>query len=77
VLAKFDSHYQGLDCMALSGGWAPGSSDDHCDRLEEDCASFACAMADNAMKDLDLISQDTPEDQDSSRLSHLMYHVYM
>jgi hypothetical protein len=24
VLAMFESHYQGLDRMALSGGWAPG-----------------------------------------------------
>jgi predicted house-cleaning noncanonical NTP pyrophosphatase (MazG superfamily) len=31
VLAMFDLHYQGLDRMALSGGWAPGSSDEHCD----------------------------------------------
>jgi hypothetical protein len=27
VLAMFESHYQGLDHMALSGGWAPGISD--------------------------------------------------
>jgi hypothetical protein len=33
VLALFDSHYQGLDCMVLSGSWAPGSSDEHCDQL--------------------------------------------
>jgi hypothetical protein len=31
VLAMFDSHYQGLDRMALSGAWAPGSSDEHYD----------------------------------------------
>jgi hypothetical protein len=36
VLTMFNSYYQGLDRMALSGGWAPGSSNDHCDRLEED-----------------------------------------
>jgi hypothetical protein len=34
-----DLHYQGLDRMTLSGGWAPGNSDDHCDQLEEDYAS--------------------------------------
>jgi hypothetical protein len=34
VLAMFESHYQGLDRMALSGGWAPGISDDQCDELE-------------------------------------------
>jgi hypothetical protein len=39
VLAMLDLHYQGLDRMTLSGGWAPGNSDDHCDQLEEDCAS--------------------------------------
>jgi hypothetical protein len=27
VLAMFESHYQGLDRMELSGGWAPGISD--------------------------------------------------
>jgi hypothetical protein len=27
VLAMFESHYKGLDHMALSGGWAPGISD--------------------------------------------------
>jgi hypothetical protein len=26
VLAMFESHYQGLDHMALSGGWSPGIS---------------------------------------------------
>jgi hypothetical protein len=40
VLAMFESHYQGLDLVALSGGWAPGISDEQCDELEEDCASF-------------------------------------
>jgi hypothetical protein len=33
VLAMFESHYQGLDRMALSGGWTPGISDDQCDKL--------------------------------------------
>jgi hypothetical protein len=28
VLAMFESHYQGLDRMALSGGWALGISDE-------------------------------------------------
>jgi hypothetical protein len=36
VLAMFESHYQGLDRMVLSGGWAPGISNDQCDKLEED-----------------------------------------
>jgi hypothetical protein len=55
VLAMFESHYQGLDRMALSGGWAPGISDAQCDELEEDCAFFARAMADAALKDLELL----------------------
>jgi hypothetical protein len=46
---------QGLDRTSLSGGWAPGCSDDHCDNLEEGCAAFARAMANVVMKDLDLI----------------------
>jgi hypothetical protein len=33
VLAMFESHYQGLDRMALSGGWTLGISDDQCDKL--------------------------------------------
>jgi hypothetical protein len=28
VLVMFESHYQGLDRMALSGGWTPGISDE-------------------------------------------------
>jgi hypothetical protein len=28
VIAMFESHYQGLDRMALSGGWASGASDE-------------------------------------------------
>jgi hypothetical protein len=28
VIAMFESHYQGLDRMVLSGGWAPGASDE-------------------------------------------------
>jgi hypothetical protein len=35
-----ESHYQGLDRMALSGCWAPGVSDDQCNEQEEDCATF-------------------------------------
>jgi hypothetical protein len=44
VLAMFELHYQGLDRMALSGGWAPGISDE----LEEDRAPFTRNMADAA-----------------------------
>jgi hypothetical protein len=55
VLAMFESHYQGLDCMALSGGWAPGISDEQCDDLELDCAAFAHDMADATLKDLELL----------------------
>jgi hypothetical protein len=40
----FELHYQGLDRMALSGGWAPGISDE----LEEDRAPFTRNMADAA-----------------------------
>jgi hypothetical protein len=29
----FELHYQGLARMALSGGWAPGISDEQCDEL--------------------------------------------
>jgi hypothetical protein len=58
----FESHYQGLDRMALSDGWAPGISDTQCDELEENCASFARNMADTALKDLGLLPQDAPED---------------
>jgi hypothetical protein len=62
ILTMFESHYQGLDHMALSGGWAPGISDAQCDELEEDCASFARDIADAALKDLELLPQDAPED---------------
>jgi hypothetical protein len=61
VINMFKSHYQGLDCMALSGGWAPGASDEQCDRLEEDCAAFAREMADAALKDLELLPEDKSE----------------
>jgi hypothetical protein len=62
VLAMFESHYQGLDRMALSDSWAPDISDTQCDELEENCASFARNMADTALKDLGLLPQDAPED---------------
>jgi hypothetical protein len=61
VLAMIESHYQGLDRMALSGGWAPGIFDDQCDELEVDCAAFACEMADVALKDLELLPQNESE----------------
>jgi chromosome segregation ATPase len=58
ILAMIESHYQGLDRTALSGGWAPGIFDDQCDELEADCAAFAREMADTALKDLELLPQD-------------------
>jgi hypothetical protein len=61
ILAMIESHYQGLDRMALSGGWAPGISDNQCDELEVDCAAFASEMADAALKDLELLPQDESE----------------
>jgi hypothetical protein len=61
ILAMIESHYQGMDRMALSGGWAPGISDDQCDKLEADCAAFAHEMADAALKDLEFLPQDEPE----------------
>jgi hypothetical protein len=61
VLAMLESHYQGLDRMTLSGGWAPGISDEQCDELEEDCAAFARDMADATLKDLELLPQDESE----------------
>jgi hypothetical protein len=65
----FESHYQGLDRMVLSGGWAPGSSDEQCDELEEDCAPFARDMADAALNDLELLPQDALEDPEAPRPS--------
>jgi hypothetical protein len=70
VLALFGSHYQGLDRMALSGGWAPGISDTQCDKLKRDCASFARDMADAALKDLGLLPQDAPEDSEGPEPSN-------
>jgi hypothetical protein len=61
VLAMIESHYQGLDRTALSGSWAPGVSDDQCDELETDCATFAREMADATLKDLELLSQNESE----------------
>jgi hypothetical protein len=58
----FESHYQGLDRMALSGGWAPDISDAQCDELEQECASIARDMADTALKHLELMPQDASED---------------
>jgi hypothetical protein len=69
VLAMFDSHYQGLERMALRGGWAPDISDMQCDELDEDCATFARDMADAALKDLELLPKDASEDLGSSRPS--------
>jgi hypothetical protein len=57
----FESHYQGLDRTVLSGGWAPGVSDEQCNELEEDCAALARDMADTALKDLELLTQDESE----------------
>jgi hypothetical protein len=65
VLAMFESHYQGLDHTTLSGGWAPGISDDQCDKLEEGCAAFARDMADATLKDLELLPRDESEDPES------------
>jgi hypothetical protein len=62
VLSMFESHYQELDRMALSGGWAPSISDDQYDELEEDCAAFTRDMADAALKDLELLPRDESED---------------
>jgi hypothetical protein len=61
VIVMFESHYQGLDRMALSGGWAPGVSDDLCNELEEDCPAFAREMADATLKNLELLPQDELE----------------
>jgi hypothetical protein len=62
VLTMFESHYQGLDRMALSGSWAPGISDKQCNELEEDNTPFARDMADAALKDLELLPRDASED---------------
>jgi hypothetical protein len=55
VITLFESHYQGLGRTVLSGGWAPGVSNDQCDELEEDCSAFAREMADATLKDLELL----------------------
>jgi hypothetical protein len=69
VFAMFESHYLGMDRMALSGSWAPDISDAQCDELEEDCASFAHVMADATLKDLELLPQDAPEDSEAPKPS--------
>jgi hypothetical protein len=61
VLAMIESHYQGLDRTMLSCSWAPGISNDQCDELETDRAAFAREMANAALKDLELLSQDESE----------------
>jgi hypothetical protein len=61
ILAMIESHYQGLDRTMLSGGWAPGISDDQCDELETDFTAFAREMADATLKDLELLPQDELE----------------
>jgi hypothetical protein len=64
VLTMFEFHCQGLDHMALSGGWVPGIFDEQCDELEEDCARFA-RMDDAALKDLEMLPQDASEDPEA------------
>jgi hypothetical protein len=64
VLAMFESHYKGLDRMALSSGWAPGIFNTQCDELEEDYAAITRDMDDAALKDLELLPRDAPEDPD-------------
>jgi hypothetical protein len=65
VPAMFESHYQGLDCMVLSGGWAPGISDEQCDEMDEDRTPFARDMADAALKNLELLPRDASEDPET------------
>jgi hypothetical protein len=62
VLSMFESHYQGLDRTTLSGGWAPGISDDQCDELEEDYSAFTRDTTDTALKDLELLPREESED---------------
>jgi hypothetical protein len=61
VLAMFELHYQGLDHMALSGGWGPNISVEQCDELQLDCTAFAHDMANATLKDLELLPQDESE----------------
>jgi hypothetical protein len=61
ILAMIELHYQGLDRMALSSGWAPGISNDQCDELEVDYAAFTREMVNAALKDLELLPQDESE----------------
>jgi hypothetical protein len=72
VLAMFELHYQGLDRMVLSGGWAPGISDDQYDEVEEDCATFARDMADATLKDLELLPRDESEVLEAPRALELI-----
>jgi hypothetical protein len=62
VLSMFESHYQGLDRTTLSGGWAPGISDDQCDELEEDYSALTRDTTDTALKDLELLPREESED---------------
>jgi hypothetical protein len=70
VITMFKLHYHRLDRMALSGGWAPSISDAQCVELEKDCATFARNMADAALKDLELLPQDAPEDPEAPECSN-------
>jgi hypothetical protein len=74
VLAMLESHYQGLDPTALSGGWALGIFDNQCDELEEDCAAFVRDMADATLKDLELLPREESEDPVVPGPSNLMCH---
>jgi hypothetical protein len=66
----FESHYQGLECMALSDGWVLGIFDTQCNELERDCASFTRDMTDAALKYLELLPQDAPEDSEGPEPSN-------
>jgi hypothetical protein len=76
VLAMIESHYQGLDRRALSGGWAPGVPDAQCAELEVDCVAFAREMVDAALKDLELLPQNEFEAQEfpGPRIKHATNH---
>jgi hypothetical protein len=74
VLTMFESHYQGLDRMALSGGWALGIFDDQCDELEKDCATFASDVTNATLKDLELLPRDESEDPEDRGPLNELYH---
>jgi hypothetical protein len=57
----FESHYQQMDRIALSGGWARVSPTTYVTNWRK-TAAFAHNMADAALKDLELLPQDEPED---------------